>query len=77
MTPIEKLYKEAKKLAGRPIEVISTKDGEYVVEYFNFNSPPPPKAKTEEAALHNFISWLLTNKVEDIVENKEGTDTNP
>jgi len=67
--PIDELYRKAEELAGRPVEVIGTKDGEYIVEYLNFNTSPPPKATSEENALQDFIAWLQARKIADIVDN--------
>jgi len=57
------LYSEAAKLAGRPVEVIGTKDGKYVVEWFCFGESPPPVAGTEETALQGFIE-KMKNRVD-------------
>ena len=55
---LEELYKQAEALAGRPVEVVGTKDGKYVVEWFSFGETPPPKAMSELGALVGFIDKL-------------------
>ena len=55
---LKSIYDEAEKLAGRPVEVVKTKDNKYVVEWFAFGKPPPPKADCPEDALCKFIQHL-------------------
>jgi hypothetical protein len=56
------LKEEAALLAGRPIEVLRTTDGAYIVDYMRFDRPPPPKASTEEGALRAFIDYQTAYK---------------
>ena len=57
---LDALYAHAALLAGRPVEVIGTKDHQYVVEWFCYGQPPPPKAPSEVAALERFIGYVIT-----------------
>ena len=68
----EELRNAAEILAGRPITVQKTNIGLYCVEWFNFNTMPPPPGKTEEEALENFISYLSKHKE----ENADAIDDN-
>lgn len=52
------MKQKAEALAGRKIEVVKTKDGRYVVEWFSFDTPPPNPGKTEDEALENFIKLM-------------------
>ena len=61
---MEKLFKEAELLAGRPVDVDQTDDGQYIVLYFRFEASPPPKSPTPEAALRGFIEMMLKRKGE-------------
>ncbi len=56
---MEELYKEAERLAGRPVEVEKTTDGKFIVLWMHFQASPPPKGVTEEEALQGFISMML------------------
>jgi hypothetical protein len=56
MTLEEKLL-IAEELIGRPVAVISCKSG-YVVEWFNYNSVPPPVAQSEVEAVALFIEFI-------------------
>lgn len=47
---------QAEELLGRTIDVVKVNDG-YVVEYFNFNTTPPPVGDTEEKACILFLDW--------------------
>lgn len=53
---MEPLLEKATALAGRPVEVVKTKTNEYMVEWFDFNGPPP-RGKTETEALEKFIAY--------------------
>jgi hypothetical protein len=55
---MEDLYKEAERLAGRPVEVVTTIDGTFIVEYFDMERRPPPKALSEDGALMAFINYM-------------------
>lgn len=68
---IVELREVAASLAGRPVDVQKLKTGQYVVEWFSFNTLPPPPGKTEEEALENFISFMDKN----IKENTDAVDT--
>jgi uncharacterized protein YbjT (DUF2867 family) len=65
---LEELKREATALAGRDVEVVPTVDGQYIVEWFNFNSQPPPKGSTEEEALSSFIEFIKTRTKENTVD---------
>ena len=52
------LKAEAEKLAGRPLEIVKTKDGRYVVEWFSYGYPPPPKSESELGALAGFVEHI-------------------
>jgi hypothetical protein len=54
---MEELLKQAEQLVGRPIEVDKTSDGQFVVLWMNLNQSPPPKGKTPEEAVKNFIDY--------------------
>lgn len=54
------LQDKIEKKLGRRVEVAPLVDGKYAVEYFNFNTPPPPKGDTIEEALELFLSYLDT-----------------
>jgi hypothetical protein len=54
---MEELYKRAAELAGRDVEVETTKDGKHIVLYMVFNQSPPPKGNSERDALEKFIEW--------------------
>lgn len=55
---LKSIYDEAEKLVGRPVEVVKTADGKYIVEWFSFGQPPPPKADCVGDALCKFIQHL-------------------
>lgn len=61
-TEFEKLLKEASDLVGRPVDVDRTKDGAFIVLYMCFGKKPPPKGKTREEALVNFIAYIKSNR---------------
>jgi hypothetical protein len=54
---MKELYEKASSLAGREVEVEKTKDGKFVVVWFDANLPPP-KGDSEEDALKLFITKL-------------------
>ena len=54
----EELYAKAEALAGRPIEVDQTVDGQFIALWMSFEKSPPKKGETEEAALENFIEHM-------------------
>ena len=58
LPPTKTLMDRAEELAGRPVEVTTTGDGKYVVEWFCFKYPPPPKADCVEDALEGFIRHM-------------------
>ena len=55
---MKELLDQAAVLVGRPVEVVRTKDGKYIVEWLSHDTPPPPKGDTEEAALREFIAYV-------------------
>lgn len=67
---LTELYREAGDLAGRPVEVVGTKDRKYIVEWFSFGEPPPPKGNSEEEALSLFISKMKERKLPDDVKDE-------
>lgn len=78
----EVLYKEAERLAGRPVEVEQTEDGQHIVLWMSFVANPPPKSTSEAKALAVFIDMMLQRKGSDdnlpevdTKENTDGTDT--
>ena len=68
MTQIEKLLKEASDLAGRSVEVVSTKDGRYIVMFLSMEDLPPPKGDTAHEALEGFIQYMKNRKSLDLPE---------
>lgn len=58
------LLKKASEIAGRDIEIDETVDGQYIVLYMDFNSPPPKKGKTEIEALQNFIHMMESKEIQ-------------
>lgn len=56
--PLTSPQMEAERLAGRPIEVVKTIDGKYIVEWFSYSAPPPPKADTVCDAIDGFINHI-------------------
>lgn len=68
----EALYKEAERLAGRPVEVEQTTDQQFIVLWMHFQASPPPKATSEAAALAGFIEMMLKRKGDNLP--KEDTD---
>lgn len=64
------IQEEIEKRLGRKVEVVSLKDGRFAVEYFNFNTPPPPVGDSVEDALAKFLEYLDTIKP----EGEENTD---
>ena len=59
---LKDLYKEAEALAERPIEVVKTKDGKYIVLWMSFSSLPPPKADTINGAVQLFVEYMREKK---------------
>ena len=55
---------------GRPVSVQKLEDGKFVIEYFNFNTVPPPSSTTELGALIAFDNWY--RGVSD--ESRDNTD---
>lgn len=53
------LNKYLSSITEREIEVAVTIDGKYIVEWFDFNSLPPPKGKTKLEALELFLEYFL------------------
>lgn len=57
------MYSEAKqrveKLIDREVDVVQTEDGMYVVEWFNFNTLPPPKGINPLEALTKFEEYFV------------------
>lgn len=47
---------EVESLLGREVDVVKVNDG-YVVEYFNFNTSPPPVGITPLEACSLFVDW--------------------
>ena len=43
-------------IVGREVEVVETIDKQFIVLFMNFTTPPPPKGKTPEEALINFLN---------------------
>lgn len=68
---IGELTKKAVELAGREIDIEPTRDGRYVVPWFNANGGPSPKGETECEALEKFITFLERNK--ENIDEKSGT----
>lgn len=56
------LIKEASDLAGRPVDVQQTRDGNFIVLYMCFGKKPPPKGTTPEEALERFIAFLKAER---------------
>ena len=54
---MDELLALAAALAGRPIEVVDTTDGKYVVEYLNYNHAPPV-GDTPMQAVTLFINFM-------------------
>ncbi len=52
------LQERADALAGRPVEIVQTKDGKYIALFMQFGQPPPPKGDTREEALSGFITKM-------------------
>jgi hypothetical protein len=52
------INEQIKGILGYDVDVIQTADGKYVVEWFNFNFPPPPKGNTKEEALKLFFKHI-------------------
>lgn len=65
---MEELYKRAAELAGREVEVETTKDGKKIVLFMVFNQPPPPKGADEKDALEKFIEWAEKRPKQDLPE---------
>lgn len=59
---LKNVYDEAEKLAGRPVEVVQTNDGKYIVEWLSFSDSPPPKADCPADALDGFIKHMRSLK---------------
>jgi len=62
---MKELLKQAEELAGRPVDVEQTRDGQYIVLYMAFEKSPPPKAVTPRGALEGFIEMMLKRKGEE------------
>lgn len=58
----DELLQEASDLVGRPVDVDRTKDGAFIVLYMCFGKKPPPKGKTREEAVLNFIDYMKSNR---------------
>jgi hypothetical protein len=65
---MEELYKEASELAGRTVEVESTRDGQYIVLFMVMGKSPPPKGKDEREALERFITWAKEHAIHQVPE---------
>jgi hypothetical protein len=75
---LKALYDRAAEVAGRPVEVEKTTDGQYVVLWLNFASAPAPKKPTEEEALAAFIDMVVKLPKEDTLdEQQSGTGSIP
>lgn len=48
---------EAEALIGRPVELLKTKDGKFIVDFMSLTEAPPPKGDNEKEALRGFIEW--------------------
>lgn len=59
---LEELMAKASELAGRPIDVQQTKDGQYIVLYMCFGKKPPPKGATPDEALTRFIDYIRAER---------------
>ena len=70
----DELLKRAEELAGRPVELEQTQDGQWIVLWMSFGALPPPKAATEEAALQGFIDMMLQRKAAGDNLPEEDTD---
>lgn len=53
---------KAENLVGRELSAEKTQDGKFIVLYLNFQTPPPPKADTEEEAYKAFVEMFLKAK---------------
>ena len=69
MDSIEQVEKQIREALGRDFEVVQTTDGSYIVEFFDFNSPPPPLGGTKEEAMILFRDYIVNRK-----ENTDGRD---
>lgn len=66
---LEQALDKVRQLLGREANVVSVSGG-YVVEYFNFNTSPPPLGITPMEACSLFVEWYQTVAAE---ENTHGT----
>lgn len=58
---LQELYSNVELLIGRPVEVVRTASGKWIVEWLNFNTPPPPVGASEQEALEKFIDFIKEN----------------
>lgn len=66
---IEQVKTQIRDALGRDFDVVQTTGGKYVVEFFDFNSPPPPLGDTEDEAMILFRDYIVSRK-----ENTDGRD---
>lgn len=58
MSPLKELQIEAEHLAGRPLEVEKTADGQWIVLYMSFDVGTPPKGDDPKEAWEKFLVWI-------------------
>jgi hypothetical protein len=77
-------HADVEALLGRKVEVLQVSGG-FVIDYFNFNTPPPPVGITQLDACTLFVEWfkgmgLKTHKrvIEGLEEeNTDADEDNP